>query len=83
MGIKEDQEDFNETGLRGLLRRIMKEKDEAFIKILNGGWKGVEVPEKPSPGSGPYLHYRKGYSVLEYSNESPTDSGYKNFRIEV
>lgn len=38
MGIKEDREEFNTTGLRGLLRQVMKSKDEAFIRVLAGGW---------------------------------------------
>jgi hypothetical protein len=40
MGIKEDREEFNQSVLRGLLRRLMKEKDEAFVRILEGGWRG-------------------------------------------
>lgn len=83
MGIKEDREDFNQLGLRGLLRRLMKEKDEAFVRILEGGWRGEEVAERPASGTGPYLHYRKGYAVMEYSNASTGDKTTKEFRIEV
>lgn len=83
MGIKEDREEFNQSGLRGLLRRLMAEKDEAFVKILEGGWRGQEVAGRPAPGTGPYLHYRKGYAVLEYSNASIEDRSSKTFRIEV
>jgi hypothetical protein len=83
MGIKEDREDFNQSGIRGLLRRLMKEKDEAFVRILEGGWWGKEVAERPAPGSGPYLHYRKGDAVREYSNASITEKGFKEYRVEV
>ncbi len=83
MGIQEDREEFNKSGLRGLLRRLMAEKDEAFVKILEDGWRGQEVAERPAPGTGPYLHYRKGYAVLEYSNASIKDRTSKAFRIEV
>jgi hypothetical protein len=83
MGIKEDRDESNEAGLRGLLRRLMKEKDEAFIKILDGGWRGEEVPERPSPGTGPYLHYRRGYPVLEYANATTTDTKFQEFRVEI
>ena len=55
MGIKEDREEFNTAGLRGILGRAMKTKNEAFIRILSGGWNGEEVPGRPTPGSGPYL----------------------------
>jgi hypothetical protein len=83
MGIREDLEDFNQSGLRGLLRRLMTEKDEAFVRILEGGWQGEEASERPAPGTGPYLHYRKGYAVIEYSNASTGDEDSKEFRIEV
>lgn len=83
MGIKEDREDFNQSGLRGLLRQLMKEKDEAFVRILAGGWRGEEAQERPAPGTGPYLHYRKGYAVIEYSNASTGDNAFKEFRVEV
>ncbi len=83
MSIKEDRDEFNQTGLRAILRRLMKEKDEIFIKILDGGWRGEEITMRPAPGTGPYLHYRKGYPVLEYSNVLPTDTAFKEFRVEV
>lgn len=83
MSIREDREDFNQSGLRGLLRRLMTEKDEAFVRILEGGWRGEEASEKPAPGTGPYLHYRKGDAVREYSNASITDKGFKEYRVEV
>lgn len=83
MGIREDREDFNQSRLRVLLRRLMTEKDEAFVRILDGGWRGEGVAERPAPGSGPYLHYRKGYPVVEYSNASVGDDDSKEFRVEV
>ena len=83
MGIKEDREDFNQSGLRGLMRRLMEEKDEAFVRILEGGWRGEEAAERPAPGTGPYLHYRKGYAVMKYLNASIGDKTSKDFRIEV
>jgi hypothetical protein len=83
MGIKEDRDEFNKASLRGLLRRLMKEKDEAFIKVLDGGWRGEEVPERPSPGAGPYLHYRRGYPVFKYANSTTTDTEFQEFRVEI
>lgn len=83
MGIKEDREEFNTAGLRGILGRAMKTKNEAFIRILSGGWNGEEVPGRPTPGSGPYLYYRRGYAVLEYANSSPDDVSFKEYKIEV
>ena len=83
MGIREDREGFNQSGLRGLLRRLMTEKDEAFVRILEGGWRGEESSERPAPGTGPYLHYKKGYAVIEYSNASAEDEDSNEFRVEV
>ena len=83
MTIKEDREEFNTTGLRGILRQAMKAKDEAFIRVLRGEWNGEEVPSRPTPGSGPYLHYLRGYAVLQYANATPDDNSFKEYKIEV
>lgn len=83
MGVREDREEFNNSGLRGLLREVMRNKDEAFVRVLEGGWRGAEVPERPMPGSGPYLHFRRGFPVMEFSNSSAADTSSKEFRVEV
>lgn len=83
MGTREDREDFNEAGLRGLLRKVMTEGDEGFIKISEGVWRGEVILECPAPGSGPYLHYKKGSGVIEYRNSSAEDTQCTNFRLEV
>ena len=83
MGVREDREEFNNTGLRGLLREVMRNKDEAFVRVLDGGWRGTEVPERPTPGSGPYLHFRRGFPVMEFSNSSAADTSCKEFRVEL
>jgi hypothetical protein len=68
VGIKEDRDEFNNTGIRGLLKKLMREVDEGFIRELPGGWHGEIVFEHPAPGAGPYLHYRRGFAVLRYTN---------------
>ena len=83
MGFQEDREDFNNTGIRGLLKTLMREGDEGFIRELPGGWRGEIVTGRPPPGSGPYLHYRRGFPVLRYSNSSPDDHASSEFRAEV
>ncbi|MFA6147006.1 MAG: hypothetical protein WC899_02225 [bacterium] len=83
MGIKEDKEDFNETGLLGVLRKLMTERDEGFIKVLEGEWRGEVILERPALGSGPYLHYKKGSGVVKYRNYSVEDTQGTNFPFEV
>jgi hypothetical protein len=83
MGINEDRDEFNSTGIRGLLRQVMRTTDEAFVRELPGGWRGEIVSERPSPGSGPYLHFRRGFPVLRYDNASPEDKSTSEFRVEV
>jgi hypothetical protein len=80
MGIAEDREDFNSTGLRGVLQKAMRERDEAFIRVLEGGWHGELLNGRPEPGSGPYLHFRRGHPVLQYSNSTPTDENVSEYR---
>jgi len=83
MGIREDREEFNSTGLRGLIRELMSKKEEAYVRILAGGWQGEEVKSKPLPGTGPYIHYKKGEGVYEYSNAYDGDLGCRPFRYEI
>lgn len=83
MSIKEDRNEFNITGLRGLLRRTMATSSEAFIKIVDGGHRGTVLTTRPARGSGPYLHYKSGEGVFEYRNSSSQDDFRESFRIEV
>jgi hypothetical protein len=83
MGIREDREEFNTTGLRGLVRKLMIEKEEAYIRILAGGWQGEEVQSRPLPGSGPYIHYKKGDGVYKYTNAYDGDTRCQPFRFEI
>jgi len=83
MGVREDREEFNTTGLRGLLRQVMSERDEAFIKELSGGWQGELLSERPPSGSGPYLHYKRGSGVLRYSNASPEDNAFTYYQAQL
>lgn len=83
MGIKEDRDEFNNTGIRDLLKTLMRESEEGFIRELPGGWSGEIVSARPKPGSGPFLHYRRGYPVLRYSNASPEDNASSEFKPEI
>jgi len=83
MSLIEDSENFNDTGLRGLLNAAMKEHSEGYIRELPGGWRGEEISQRPAPGSGHFLHYRQGHGVLRYSNEYPLDERVSEFRVVV
>ena len=83
MGIQEDRDEFNTTGLRGVLGRAMATTDEAFIKITQGGHQGELVSERPPAGSGSFLHYRRGEAVYEYRNASAGDDSRQVFRAQV
>ena len=80
MGIKEDRDDFNNTGWRGALRRLMANKDEGFVRLDPGGWTGDEVPDRPAPGSGPFIHFRRGYPPMRYRNSTPDDQAREELR---
>jgi hypothetical protein len=41
------------------------------------------VPDRPAPGTGPYLHFQCGSPVLEYRNSSSDDRSCMEFRVEV
>lgn len=83
MGIEEDREEINATGVRGLLRQIMSRQDEGFIREFPGGWRGEIISERPLAGSGPYLHFRRGYEIRRYSNVSREDNSFTVYRAEL
>lgn len=83
MSFQEDQYDFNNTGLRGVLKKVMGEKDEGFVRILGGGWRGEELSEMPAPGSGAYLHFVKGYPVIKYFNATANDQSSEEFIVSL
>lgn len=82
MSIKDDKDEFNNTCLRGVLRKAMECSDEAFIKELPGGWRGELLTKRPPEGTGPYLHFQRGAGVLRYSNEYVGDNRVIPFRVE-
>jgi uncharacterized protein (AIM24 family) len=83
MGMQEDRDEFNTQGVRGLLRRTMATREEAFIRILSDGHQGEVVSARPAPGSGRYLHYRRGEGVFEYQNATPQDPSCVIFQVEL
>jgi hypothetical protein len=83
MSFLEDKEDFNSTGLRGLVQKLMKKKDEFFVVELEGGWRGEEVESRPEPGAGPYIHFRHGNGALRYSNSTPQDTAVEIYRTHI
>ena len=83
MSIEEDQNEFNTTGVRGLLRKAITVSDEVFIKITEGGHQGEVVATRPSRGSGSYLHDKRGEGAFEYRNFNEQDTHRELFRIEV
>lgn len=72
MGVREDQEELNSSGLRGVLREAMQKHKEGFVKVIKENW-GEVVPVRPLPGSGPYYHFKQGFRVRHYTNASPDD----------
>lgn len=83
MSIKEDRDEFNMAGLRGVIKKAMKEKPEAFVRELAGGWGGEVVPERPPSGSGPYVHYKVSNWCFYYPNAYPGDERVENYRLEL
>ncbi|CAB3801424.1 hypothetical protein [Pararobbsia alpina] len=77
MGIQEDKEDLNRTGIRGVVRELRQNRQTAYIRELDGGWRGEVVSDKPALGTGPYLYVAVGEPVLRFENnkidEQPTE----------
>lgn len=80
---KEDQAEFNQSGIRGLLAKAMRNGQEAFIKEAAGGWNGELLIERPAEGSGPYLHFKVGFGATRYYNEKIGDDRSEPFGAEI
>lgn len=76
MSAKDDQEDFDYSGLRGLVRRLRKTGLISYVLETEGGWRGHVVDTKPPLGTAPFLCIEPGCPVLRYENrdvnEKPT-----------
>ena len=83
MSIRDDTFDLNNSGLRGLLRRAMASSEEVYIRILAGGHQGEIVASRPTEGCGPYLHFKRGEGVFEYSNLEIGDARRAIFRADM
>ena len=80
MGISEDRYEFNESGIRRLVKEVFNSGCAAYIRIRDGGWQGDITMISPCPGDGPYLLVRPGYEVLRYENELNDPSAPSIFR---
>lgn len=74
MSFREDKEEFNTTGLRGFVQKLMKEKQEFFVVEMEDGWRGTEVKSRPEPGAGPYIDFKSGSGAFRFSNSTPQDT---------
>ena len=81
MTTREDREEFERTGVQGLLRELMSTSDEGFVRVLSGGWRGEILTAHPAPGSGPFIHYRRGEALLLYQNSAPDDNQVQEYRL--
>ncbi|MDO9003599.1 MAG: hypothetical protein Q7V20_09125 [Aquabacterium sp.] len=77
MSIAEDREEFNNTGLRGLLQRLAKTGQPTYVLELDGGHRGQVIDAKPHLGGGAYIFSERGSPPLRYANlvegETPTE----------
>jgi hypothetical protein len=82
MGIAEDRIELNNLGIRGMVQKLLRDKQTTYVLELQGGWRGEIVGTKPLLGTGSFLYVRPGFPVLCYQNvtlkEQPTE-----FRVDV
>ena len=83
MSWREDRDEINNGGWRGLLRRAMATKGEVFIKLNPGEWTGELIATRPAPGSGPYIHWRQGEHIWQHTNATATDTSRQMMRLDV
>lgn len=83
MSFQEDKEEFNTTGLGGLVQKLMQDKQEFFVVEMEGGWRGTEVESRPKPGTGPYIHFKSGGGAFRFSNSTPEDTASEIYRTHI
>jgi hypothetical protein len=83
MSIREEREEFNSTGWRGALRKLMNRKDEGYIALDPGGWRGKAIANRPDPGTGAYIHFKRGQPIRRYNNSSLADLSFEEIQGEV
>lgn len=81
MTVREDKEEFETTGLQGVLRELIANADEGFVRVSSNGWQGEVVAKRPAPGTGPFIHYRRGAPLLKYRNASVDDPQVNEYRL--
>lgn len=81
MSIREDREELETTGVQGLLRSIIAIADEGFVRVLPGGWRGEIVSARPVPGSGPFIHFRRGEPLYLHRNATIEDQAVEEYRL--
>ena len=80
MTIKDDRDELWKTGIYRILSDLMSSADSGFVRVHPGGWDGELVAERPAPGSGPFIEYRRGYPLLRHAN-APQEQTVEEYRI--
>jgi hypothetical protein len=75
MSVKADREDFENSGLQGALRKLVKEKNEGYVLIADGGWRGQSVAERPKVGEGAFIYFKRGEPLLRFENDGRAEVG--------
>ena len=71
MGIRDDRDELATAGWWGVVLGLPPEQEEAFI--VDQGYQAHEVAGRPDPGTGPYVHYRRGEPFIRHPNEYAGD----------
>lgn len=83
MGVLEDRDEFENRGFFGAVRQLMRERDAGFVRIESGGWQGTILEERPAPGTGPYIEFRRGQPLMRFENTSPDDRRSEEYRLPI
>lgn len=68
MGITADREEFNNSGLRGIVNKLRQEGGTGYVIETDNGWRGQLVSARPSLGTSPFLYVTPGFPVMRYEN---------------
>lgn len=80
MSVRDDSNDFAQTGLTGVLHELMRTSDHGYVRVLADGWRGELVSQRPVAGTGPFVEFQRGTGLTLHHN-TPDDTRVEEYRL--
>lgn len=75
MTVREDRDEFANSGVQGLVKRLLSLGNEGYVLIAEGGWRGTIVSDRPALGQGAFVHVVPGDAPQLFANAAADERG--------